>query len=109
MANGNGGNGTGVKWLVSTLVGTGIVGLIIAGAMSVAQDARIAISVAEQHGQELLLLRGEIISLRQEMQSRTRDRYTSDDADRDMEYIERRLNDIENDFDKCCRAPNGQD
>jgi deoxyribodipyrimidine photolyase-like uncharacterized protein len=71
--------------------------------MSIASDAAIAIKVAEQHGQELLMLRGSMESLREEMKDRTRDRYTAKDAERFNDYIERRLDEIDKDLNACCR------
>ena len=95
MANGNS-NGNASKQLVATLVGTGILGVISAGMLSVANDARVAINVAEQHGQEILILRGEIVALRQELATRTSDRFTSKDHTQYDRYITERLDRIEN-------------
>jgi hypothetical protein len=102
MANGNGSaNGliTSQKVLAS-LAGTGVLGVVAAGMLAVANDARIAISVAEQHGQELLLVRGEISSIRVEMVERTAVRYTSRDAAAHEKYVERRFNELEKKLDK---------
>lgn len=63
--------------------------------VTVSKDAQIAIEVAKQHGDELLMIRGEIASLRQTITDRTNDRYTSKQAERDMQYIERRLTEFE--------------
>jgi hypothetical protein len=81
--------------VIASLAGTGVLGVIAAGMLAVANDARIAINVAEQHGQELLMIRGELASVRTEMMQRTEDRYTSRDADQHEKYMERRLNEIE--------------
>ena len=83
------------KTLVGFLAGTGIIGVIAAGMMAVANDARIAINVAEQHGQEILILRGEVASLREEMVSRTRDRYTANDHIQYDRFIQERLDNLE--------------
>lgn len=83
------------KKVLASLAGTGILGVIAAGMLAVANDARIAISVAEQHGAELLMIRGELASVRTEMMQRTEFRYTSRDADAHEKYVERRFDKIE--------------
>lgn len=83
------------KNVIATLIGTGLLGVIAAGMLAVANDARIAISVAEQHGEELLLIRGELSAIRNEMLQRTEDRYTSRDAAAYERYIEQRLIEVE--------------
>ena len=99
MANGNNnGNGNGThstKNILVVLASTGILGVFASGMISIANDAKIAIQVAEQHGQELLLLRGELISLRTEMLERTQNRYTSEDAEQHEKYIELALSSLE--------------
>lgn len=98
-------NGYGAaKSLVAVIASTGIFGVIAAGYLAVANDARTALNVAEQHGQEILLIRGEIAALREEMRIRTLDRYTAKDAAAYEKYVEQRLKEIEKDLDKCCRA-----
>ena len=87
------------KWM-ATIIGTGILGVIAAGMMAVANDARIAINVAEQHGEELLLIRGELSAVRKEMMDRTAMRYTSRDALAHEKYVERRFDEIEKKLDK---------
>ena len=81
--------------VVKTLAGTGIIGVFAAGMLSIASDAKIAIKVAEQHGEELLMIRGELTAIRQEMIERTELRYTSRDAEASEKYIERRFDVIE--------------
>ena len=83
------------KNVIATLAGTGILGVIAAGMLAVANDARVAINVAEQHGEELLLIRGELSAIRNEMLQRTEDRYTSRDAAAYERYIEQRLAELE--------------
>lgn len=95
MANGNGHSG---KQTIAFLVGSGILGVLAAGMLAVANDARIAISVAEQHGQEILLLRGEIVALREEMRERTLDRYTAKDHQQFERYMLERIKRIEEDL-----------
>jgi hypothetical protein len=81
--------------VLASLAGTGVLGVVAAGMLAVANDARIAISVSEQHGQELLLIRGELAAVRSEMLDRTTMRYTSRDALAHEKYVERRFNEIE--------------
>lgn len=87
------------KSLIVTLMGTGILGVIAAGMLAVANDARIAIGVAEQHGQELLMIRGELTALRAELLERTENRYTTRDAANHEKYIDRRITDLEKKLD----------
>jgi hypothetical protein len=88
------------KLVTSLIVGTGVVGVLVAGAMSVASDAAIAIKVAEQHGEELLMIRGELSSMRQEMNARTQDRYTGKDGARFEQYVNKRLDSLEKQLDR---------
>lgn len=57
--------------------------------LSVSNEAAIGLKLAEQHGESILLLREEVRLLRLELKERTHDRYTSDDAERDLNYIRR--------------------
>lgn len=101
MTNGGSSNTSGNtnKSLLAIVASTGVLGVIASGYMAVANDARIAISVAEQHGQEILLLRGELNQLRQEMVERTQSRYTARDAAQHERYMEARLNKLEKEMD----------
>ena len=57
---------------------------LLAGLMlTVANDTAIALQLAGQHGETILLMRQEIDILRLE----TKDRYTNKDAERDLGYI----------------------
>jgi hypothetical protein len=99
VANGYGGkNGISPmnKTISVLLGGTGGIALLTAFLMQISNQASIAIAVAEQHGQELLILKQEIGVI----QSRTADRYTSIDAARDMAYLQRRLKEIEDKIDR---------
>jgi hypothetical protein len=105
MANGNGngnGNGTPFKNVIIVLVSTGILGVLSSGMLAIANDARIAIRVAEQHGEELLLIRGELTSLRVEMLERTKARYTAIDAERHERYVLQRIEALEKQLERCC-------
>lgn len=102
MTNATGSTQT--KSLVAIIASTGILGVIATGYMAVANDARTAISVAEQHGQELLLIRGEIASLREELRSRTVDRYTSRDHAAYERLMDQQLERLEEKIDGCINA-----
>jgi len=94
MANGNGnGNGkNGNQWIMRwALGGGGVLTVVLAFSVNVAKDARIAIDVARQHGEEMLLLNAQIQALAQDVRDRTQLRYTSKDAERDLDYIKRDL------------------
>ena len=71
--------------------GGGAIALLFAFLLNVNKDAQIAISVAEQHGAELLAIRSEITIMRDYIHDKTKLRYTSEDADRDMKYIQKEL------------------
>ena len=88
--------------VLGMLVSTGVIGLLIAGAMDIRSDATIALSVVEQHGQELLMIRGEMALLRQDMLDRTVSRYTSEEQEQFAKYLESRLIQIEKQLDRCC-------
>jgi len=85
MANGNGNNR--VTWNIVLPVGA----LALLGSLMqvVSKDASIALDVARQHGEELLLIRGEMTIIEKQLMERTQQRYTSQDAARDHEYIYR--------------------
>lgn len=66
---------------------TAIVTVVIAAGISLSNQSAIAISVAEQHGSELELLRrdysalrGELVSLREDLRTRMDDRFKGADA-----------------------------
>jgi hypothetical protein len=89
--------------VLGMLVSTGVVGLLVAGALDVRKDASIALSVVEQHGQELLLIRGELNQLRKDMLDRTVSRYTAEEQEQYAKYLESRLSAIEKQLDRCCK------
>ena len=91
---------SGVKAFITAIIGTGILSILVSGAMSVSQNAQMAIRVAEQHGEELLLIRGELSAIREEMTNRTRDRYTGKDGARFEQYVNRRLDSLEKKIDR---------
>ena len=104
MINGNGnGNGATLKNVILVLISTGILGVLSSGMLAIANDAKIAIRVAEQHGEELLLIRGELNSLRVEMLERTKSRYTAIDAERHERYVIQRIEALEKQLERCCR------
>jgi len=55
--------------------------------LSVSNEAAVGLKLAEQHGESILLLREEVRLLRLEIKERTQDRYTTDDAARDLAHI----------------------
>lgn len=57
--------------------------------LTVSNEAHVGLKLAEQHGESILLLREEVRLLRQEVRVEMRDRYTSNDAKRDLQYIQR--------------------
>ena len=90
---------------IGALVALGL--LFVNLAVGVSKDAQIAISVAEQHGQELLAIRSEIMLIRDDLRDRTNDRYHARDAARDLKYLDKRLTKIEeilDDHGKLIRA-----
>ncbi len=96
MPNGN----TKVWTGVATGVMVGVIGLATTALYNIDRNARIAIDVAAQHGDEMNMIRGEISALRQEIYQRTDDRYKGKDAERYQQYIERRLEQVEEKLDR---------
>ena len=95
MANGDGNGKNGSQWVSRWIVGGGgLLAVVLAFAVNVAKDAQIALDVAAQHGQEILILHSEVQALEEEVRDRTRNRYTSKDAERDIGYLRR-------DLDQC--------
>ena len=87
MANGNG--TVSVSWkLAFPLSALGLLGALL---LTVQKDASIALDVAKQHGQELLLLHSELRIIEEDIRARTQLRYTSKDAERDLRYIQKDL------------------
>jgi predicted short-subunit dehydrogenase-like oxidoreductase (DUF2520 family) len=100
MANGNGNNngtmGTGLQvWRIVVASGLTIAsGLLI----NLTVDVRHAMKTAENHTEIIIQLHGELDTVRQDIRERTSERYTSSQARRDLEGIDRRIDRIE-DFD----------
>lgn len=92
-------NGTSMKTSPSLigwgLSGSGVAALIAAYLLNVSNQASIAINVAEQHGAEINLIRHELSAIKLLLEERTHLRYTSQDAARDLAYIERRFKEIQ--------------
>lgn len=86
--------------VLASFAGTGVLGVVAAGMLAVAQSASVALNVAEQHGTELSMIRGELIALRKELIERTDKRYSTRDAASHEKYAERRLAEIEKKLDK---------
>lgn len=84
---------------VSMLISNGVVlavgTILVTLFLNLSKDSSIALNVVAQHGEELLGLRQEIALLRDAMRDSTADRYKGADAERDMKYIQRRLDDME--------------
>lgn len=71
--------------------------------LSVANEAAVALKLAEQHGESILLLREEVRLLRNEVQDRTLNRYTSKDAERDLAYIREDINELKEAMNRANR------
>ena len=76
------------RWIIG---GGGLVTMVLAFAVNVGKDAQIALDVAQQHGEEILIMNRKLSNLEEELSDRTRDRYTSKDAERDIGYLRRDL------------------
>jgi len=79
-------------WVLS---GTGGLALLTAFLLTISNNASIALDVARQHGEELNEIRILQQAFRTELMDRTADRYTAIDAARDMAFLERRLQELE--------------
>jgi hypothetical protein len=97
MANGNG-HSDAWKWLTG---GGSVLAVVMGFSLTTAKDAKIALEVAAQHGQEMLEIRAEIKGIRDELFARTRERYTASDADKDMKAIFYRIGEVEKDLEKA--------
>ena len=92
MANGNGNSS---QWLPRWIVGGGsVIAVVLTFSITTAKDAQIALDIARQHGEELLILSQEIHRMQGDLYERTKNRYTSKDAERDIGYLRR-------DIDAC--------
>jgi hypothetical protein len=106
VANGIGnGNGNGhasiEKWVGRWLVGGGSLMAVAVGFwITVSKDAQIAIDIAAQHGKELQMVNARILHLEQELRDRTQLRYTSADAEKDLGYLRRDLNQCLSEIEK---------
>lgn len=87
------------SWLIG-ISGTSLFGIMVAFILNINASASIALDVAAQHGKEINQLRIVQEAIRLEMHDRTRDRYTNTDAGRDLDFIERRLEEIERKIDQ---------
>ena len=88
MANGNGnGNGAIINATWRVVVPIGALSVLGALVLLVQKDAAIALDVARQHGEELLLMHREITLLKEE--KRKGERYTAEDAEKDFRYLQR--------------------
>lgn len=87
----------GLKYLAG-LSGGGILALLTVALnmfVSVQKDAEIALDVARQHGQELLEIRAEIAAIRTTIERKTVDRYYRQEAEREHNRLEERLDRVE--------------
>ena len=71
-----------------------MIAVVLTFSITTAKDAQIALDVAKQHGEELLILSQEVHRMQGDLYERTKDRYTSNDAKRDVGYLRR-------DIDAC--------
>jgi hypothetical protein len=90
MANGTG-NGT-INVLTRLVVPGSALALLLMLTVQVGKDASIALDVARQHGEELLLVNGKISLLEEDIRNRTQSRYTSTDAAKDLRYMQKDIN-----------------
>jgi len=89
------GDTNGHQWLPRWIVGGGsVIAVVLTFSITTAKDAQIALDVARQHGDEILLLSQEVHNMQSDLYDRTKDRYTSKDAERDVGYLRR-------DIDTC--------
>jgi hypothetical protein len=72
----------------------GALSLLGALMLSVANEAAVALRLAEQHGESLLLLREEVRLMRRDLNESAQLSYTSIDAQRDLEYIKRDISEL---------------
>jgi hypothetical protein len=72
----------------------GVLTLLGALMLSISNEAAVGLNLAEQHGESILLLREEVRLLRKEVTEGTQDRYTSTDAQRDLQYIQRDIKEL---------------
>jgi hypothetical protein len=93
MANGNG-NGNAAVWKWIAGISSSVSAVVFAFAVSISKEASIALDVAKQHGQELLIITGQLQELRQYVNDRTQKRYTSDDAARETTFIMREIAEV---------------
>lgn len=70
------------------------VAAIVALGTQVWNDARIAINVAAQHGDELVLIRQELMGLKGYIDARSADRYTKTEAEADRRYLDLQIQTI---------------
>ena len=84
---------------ISLLISNGVVlavgTIMVTLFLNVSGDAKLALTVAGQHGEEMLAVRQEMALLRGALRDSTDDRYKGRDAERDMQYIAKRLEQIE--------------
>jgi uracil-DNA glycosylase len=84
---------------VSMLISNGVVlavgTIMVTLFLNVQKDSGIALSVVAQHGEELNGIRSQLQLIQESLRERTEDRYKATDAQRDLKYIERRLDIIE--------------
>ena len=78
----------------------GGISILVGFMLTISNNANIAISVAEQHGHELNNVRAELAALRVEISNRTKNRYTAIDAERDLDFVQRRLKEIEDNMER---------
>lgn len=93
MANGNennNGNAALKNWRVAAPASA--LGLLFLLGTQVGKDATIALDVARQHGEELLQVNMKIASIERKFDKKTYDRYTGEDATRDLNYMQKDIN-----------------
>lgn len=72
----------------------GVLTLLGALMLSISNEAAISLELARQHGESILLLREQVKLLRGEVKEIRGNRYTDKDAQRDLGYIRRDLEEL---------------
>ncbi len=89
-ANGNGGS---IK-IGSIAFPISALGILVVLMLTVANDASVALNLIELQQKEISLVRTDVATLRGEVNVYTSSRYSSRDAERDLAYLQRQVDEI---------------